>query len=63
MSKISLKRDEIVKYIQNNKPEMMDKIDFIVRMYIKLEEDMDDKNSVNKSIPKYKKTEKEKDKD
>jgi|TARA_B110000483_G_C18017246_1_gene473543 hypothetical protein len=63
MSKISLKRDEIVKYIQNNKPEMMDKIDFIVRMYIKLEKDMDDKNSVNKSIPKYKKTEKEKDKD
>jgi len=63
MSQILLKRDGIVKYIQKNNPEMMDKLDFIVRMYIQLEKDMDDKNSVNKSIPKYKKTEKEKDKD
>tara|TARA_B110000858_G_scaffold59079_1_gene68825 strand:+ start:212 stop:403 length:192 start_codon:yes stop_codon:yes gene_type:complete len=63
MSQILLKREEIVKYTQKNNPEMMDKIDFIVRMYIQLEKDMDDKNSVNKSIPNYKKTEKEKDKD
>ena len=61
MSQILLKREGIVKYIQKNNPEMMDKIDFIVRMYIQLEKDMEDKNSVNKSIPKYKKTEKEKD--
>jgi len=55
--KIPSKREEIVKYVKDNNPDMIDKIDFIVRMYIRLEKDMEHRKRLG---PRYKKTEKKK---
>tara|TARA_B100000780_G_C21076365_1_gene433301 strand:- start:765 stop:944 length:180 start_codon:yes stop_codon:yes gene_type:complete len=43
-------REEITNYIQKKHPELMDKIDFIVRTYIQLDEDIK-KNKLNNVRP------------